>query len=321
MTLNLNSGKYWPFCKPNNTPLYIHKDSNHPPNIIKQLPSMIEDRISSLSCDVNEFNKAKSEYNKALRQSGFDWDIKFAKKPATEPRRQRNIIWFNPPFNAQVKTNVGKSFLTLLGKHFPVNHKYHKLFNRNTVKLSYSCTPNVESLISKHNKKVLSSSSGSSSARDPTERTCNCRVPDECPLSGHCLESAIIYKATVSSSDQEEKFYIGATELTFKKRFNNHKQSLEKRAKSNETSLSKYVWELKDKNINHAVKWEIVKRSVPYRCGTRFCELCLCEKYCILISDPVLCLNKNSELLQKCRHKNKFKLSKIPSTTGDVGVT
>ena len=162
VTLNLNSGKYWPFCKPNNTPLYIHKDSNHPPNIIKQLPSMIEDRISSLSCDVNEFNKAKGEYNKALRQSGYDGDIKFAKKPATESRRQRNIIWFNPPFNAQVKTNIGKSFLALLDKHFPKTHKYHKLFNRNTVKLSYSCTQSVESLMSKHNKMVLNSNNSNS---------------------------------------------------------------------------------------------------------------------------------------------------------------
>ena len=105
----------------------------------------------------------------------------------------------------------------------------------------------------------------------------------------------------------------------FKKRFANHKQSIEKRAKSND--LSKYVWELKDQNIEHTIKWEIVKRSVPYRCGTRFCELCLCEKYSILISDPDVCLNKNSEFLQKCRHKNKFKLCNISSATGDVGIT
>lgn len=130
----------------------------------------------------------------------------------------------------------------------------------------------------------------------------------------------MIYKATVSS-DHEERFYIGATETSFKKRYNNHKQSLENRAKMNQTSLSKYVWELKDKNINHTIKWETVKRSSPYRCGTRFCELCLCEKYYILISDPVLCLNKNSELMQKCRHMNKFKLSMILSPTGDIGVT
>ena len=50
-TLNLNNGKYWPYAKDNNQPLYIHRDSNHPPNITKELPQMIESRIVSLSCN------------------------------------------------------------------------------------------------------------------------------------------------------------------------------------------------------------------------------------------------------------------------------
>ena len=167
-----------------------------------------------------------------------------------------------------------------------------------------------------------SSSSNNRNISNSSVIACNCRLPDECPLSGHCCVSAVIYKATVST-DQEARFYIGATETTFKTRYNNHKQSLEKREKINETTLSKYIWDLKDKNTTYAIKWEIIQRSTPYRCGTRFCQLCLCEKYCILTSDPVSCLNKNSELLQKCRHKNKFKLNMISTTSGDtdVGVT
>ena len=42
ITLDLKTGKYSPFMKPNNVPLYINKLSNHPPTIIKQLPKMIE---------------------------------------------------------------------------------------------------------------------------------------------------------------------------------------------------------------------------------------------------------------------------------------
>ena len=30
-TLNLKSGKQWPFCEPNNSPLYVHSQSNQPP--------------------------------------------------------------------------------------------------------------------------------------------------------------------------------------------------------------------------------------------------------------------------------------------------
>ena len=47
------------------------------------------------------------------------------------------------PFSQTVSTNVAKRFLDLLDKHFPPNNQLHKMFNRSTVKVSYSCTPNV----------------------------------------------------------------------------------------------------------------------------------------------------------------------------------
>ena len=46
VTLNLNSGKFWRFRKPNNTLLYINVQSNHPKSIITYLPTMIETRES-----------------------------------------------------------------------------------------------------------------------------------------------------------------------------------------------------------------------------------------------------------------------------------
>jgi len=36
VTLNLNDSTYKPYHKPENETNYVHKDSNHPPNIIKQ---------------------------------------------------------------------------------------------------------------------------------------------------------------------------------------------------------------------------------------------------------------------------------------------
>ena len=57
-TFNLKSGKYWPYRKPNDQPLYIHQLSNHPPAIKKQLPSMLADRLSSLSYNREEFTRA-----------------------------------------------------------------------------------------------------------------------------------------------------------------------------------------------------------------------------------------------------------------------
>ena len=54
-----------------------------------------------------------------------------------------------------VKTNIGKKFLNLIGRHFPKDHKYHKLFNRNTIKISYSCMNNMADRIKGHNNKIL----------------------------------------------------------------------------------------------------------------------------------------------------------------------
>ncbi len=48
VTFDLNNGKFKPYRKPNDDLLYINRHSNHPPSIIKQLPTSINKRISAL---------------------------------------------------------------------------------------------------------------------------------------------------------------------------------------------------------------------------------------------------------------------------------
>ncbi len=153
--MNLRNGNYSPYNKPNNEIIYINAKSNHPPHIIKQLPSMIENRISKLCSNHNQFENSKSIYENALDKSGYKNKSKlnYSFSPTAYKRRSRKIIWFNPPYNINVKTNVGKEFLNLLDKHFNSNHKFYKICNRNNIKISYSCMPNMESIISNHNKK------------------------------------------------------------------------------------------------------------------------------------------------------------------------
>ena len=47
VTLNVCTcnGKYYPYRKPNNRPLYINRLSNHPPSILKHLPAAIGRRL------------------------------------------------------------------------------------------------------------------------------------------------------------------------------------------------------------------------------------------------------------------------------------
>ena len=49
-------------------------------------------------------------------------DKKDKDDPKKKRNRKRNIIWFNPPFNKNVSTNVGEEFLKILDTNFPKNH-------------------------------------------------------------------------------------------------------------------------------------------------------------------------------------------------------
>ena len=49
-------------------------------------------------------------------------------------------------------------------------------------------------------------------------------------------------------------------------------------------------------------------KAQKYVCGSRKCDLCICEKLLIARADPNVLLNKRDELVSKCRHRNKFTL-------------
>ena len=116
--------------------LYIHSLSNHPPQIIKQLPNSISERLSKNS-NQEIFITAKVEYEDALKKSGCNVDLKYTNNKSEKPKTQkRNIVWFKPPLSKYVSTNVAKTFFQLVRKHFPRSHKLHKIFNSNIVKVS-----------------------------------------------------------------------------------------------------------------------------------------------------------------------------------------
>ena len=74
---------------------------------------------------------------------------------------------FNPPYSKNVQTNVAKTFLNLIKKKFPPNHNLHPIFNKNNMKVSYCCMPNMGSIIKNHNKKILNNNT-------TPKNGCNC---------------------------------------------------------------------------------------------------------------------------------------------------
>ena len=129
VTPDLRSEKYYPYTKEGNIPLYVHKESNHPPSILKNIPESINKRLSNISSDKECFDSAKGIYQEALNKSGYRYNLSFQPSQPSRQRntRQRNILWFNPPYSKNVATNVRKCFLSLIDKHFPNSNPLHKI--------------------------------------------------------------------------------------------------------------------------------------------------------------------------------------------------
>ena len=268
---------------------------------------MISERISGRSCNQSEFNRAAQDYNGALEKSGYKERLIYTANPKERRRtRKRDIIWFNPPFNLGVKSNIGKEFFRLLAKHFPGHHRYHQLFNKNTVKLSYSCMPNMEAVLRSHNNRVQNKNNSPEAVAGAT-RMCSCRTKSDCPLNGECLKSCIVYKATVSKASGDVS-YLGVSETSFKDRYYNHTKAFRNKQYAKDTELSKLVWELKDAGEPFSVTWQIAASTKALKRGNGRCDLCSTEKLLIIMAAPGSIINKRDEIVSKCRHRNKFLL-------------
>ena len=146
---NLELNTYKPFRKnEDGLPLYINNKSNHPKTIKNQLPDMIAQRISNLSSSRQVFDQQIGPYKTALNLAGYDKNLTY-KEHKGKRNRHRKIIWFNPPYSDNVKTNIGCKFLKLIDKHFK-NSNLAQIYNRKTIKISYSCMNNMEAIISSH---------------------------------------------------------------------------------------------------------------------------------------------------------------------------
>ena len=156
------------------------------------------------TCGFHSYRPTKKRFQKpllctkALRRSNYQAALKYSPNNSNKTRtRSRNIIWFNPPYSTNVRTNVGRNFLSLVDKHFPSSNPLHKIFNRNSVKVSYSCMNNCKIVISKRNIGILSKSKTTTATTANGNDNCNCRNTDNCPLQKNCLIESVVYKAEV----------------------------------------------------------------------------------------------------------------------------
>ena len=201
-------------------------------------------------------------------------------------------------------------YIYIINKHyFPPTHKYRKMFNRSTIKISYSCMSSIKSKISTHNKKILNK------PVNQNIRKCNCINKNTCPLNWNCLLENIQYKATIKSDKKnyQPRNYKGISENTLKKRYADHKRSFSINRYKNDTKLSVEYRNLKARNSNPKVTWTVKNQFSACNPRLKRCSLCLNEKFEILEDKENNLLNKKSEVISKCRHQNKY-MSRILSS-------
>ena len=311
ITLDLDSGLFQPFTKANANIKYVHIQSNHPPTIKKNLPRNINNRLSRISSNAEVFDKAKPPYQSALREAGYGFDLKFDQSAAApsekKRRRSRRVTWWNPPWSDNVKTHIGKEFIKIIKTSFPPNHKLHKICNTNTLKLSYSCLPNMSAEISKHNSKILKPDV----VNVALSKSCNCRDKTTCPLPQYgCMAmKSVVYQATVTREDNNRvETYAGLTADHFKVRWRGHNWDLSHSECRGNTALAGYVWSLKDSNIPHSITWDILGRAPDYNPVTKTCRLCTLEKFFIIYHPTRASLNQRSEIFTPCLHRDRNRL-------------
>ena len=176
VTLNLYSGTVSLFRKRNQDLHYVNRGFNHQTQVFKHVPKGIEHRLSNNSSNKEIFERSKQEYEEALKNDGYRINLEYRGREESNTQKRRNrprkILWFNPP------NNLGKEFFKLLKRNFPSGSPLHKIFNKNCVKISYSCMPNINGIINKSNIAKLSKEKNKVIAK------CNCRDKVRCPLEG-----------------------------------------------------------------------------------------------------------------------------------------
>ena len=84
------------------------------------------------------FEMESPPYEEALKNAGYKENLVYKEEneKETKTKRRRKFIWFNPPYCANVKTNLAAKFLSIIHKHFK-NTNLRNYFNGSNVKVSY----------------------------------------------------------------------------------------------------------------------------------------------------------------------------------------
>ena len=92
INLDLEKDTFSPYMKPNDKPVYVHADSNHPRSILEYFPRSVNKRLSSISSSQEVFEKSVYPYQEALKSSGYSYQLRYDPEIAPPQKNQKNQI-------------------------------------------------------------------------------------------------------------------------------------------------------------------------------------------------------------------------------------
>ena len=80
------------------------------------------------------------------------------------------------------------------------------------------------------------------------------------------------------------------------------------RNRKSDTELSNEFWKIKYNKCSTNITWQILVRHQAYNTSSKRCSLCLNEKLKKALHVNNNIINRRTEILNKCRHKDKHAL-------------
>ena len=187
---------------------------------------------------------------------------------------------------------MGKEFLKIVSQCFPTSNSLHKIFNKNTIKLSYSCMPNLEVIIESDNKRKMQAEKKS---KQDSERKCNCQkssLPTQRRMPGkryHLPSNPNFWDRNLCRTNS---YNIQGT-------IHQPQGLLQFRLQAQYNKTPQTYLATKGNNSEYAIKWKILSHTPHYSNRTKRCQLCISEKYFIICKGNCASLNKRNELISK----------------------
>ena len=87
--------------------------------------------------------------------------------------------------------------MKLTDKHFKHNNILHKILNRKTLKISYSCTKNIFQIINNDDEEIIKEFQDRTNNNKSKQNECNCKTRTNCPVNGLCNLDNVVYQGII----------------------------------------------------------------------------------------------------------------------------